>query len=175
MGLATAGRCRSVFLWGSAQGCSHSVGKQEGISQSILRPRAQVMTFRGVEKEESGTGKGSKMAKCQPSGLELWVALSCHLAAYLRAELGSEARTERDGLTPDLYNDREKPGGFLLLSTSCPLLRCHQHISGWEAVRFFRLAPKVFLKNRDNPIPGGDSHKSRHAETLHSFYFISFI
>lgn len=36
------------------------------------------------------------MAKHPPRGLELHEALSCHLLAHLRAELGSEERTERE-------------------------------------------------------------------------------
>lgn len=54
------------------------------------------MTFGGGEKESSLGGGVSKMAKHPPHGLELHVALSCHLLAHLRAELGSEERTERE-------------------------------------------------------------------------------
>ena len=38
-----------------------------------------------------------EMAKHPPSGRELQVALSRHLPAHLRDELGREERTEREG------------------------------------------------------------------------------
>lgn len=50
-----------------------------------------------------------------------------------------------------------------------------QVFPGGRKLRFFRLGFKMFLKSRDNPTPRGDKGKSSHAETLNSFYFISFI
>lgn len=152
------------------QGCFHSVGKQEGIhsTEHIVRQSTSKDFWRwggeGIQLEE-------RRPRWQSADLE---ALSSewhhHVTLQLPLAVGWTVRRElrgREGPPPALYKDCEKLGAHLISQ--------YPKSVRLAVVRFFRLDCKMFLGNRDNLIPRSEKHKPRHAETLNSFYFISFI
>lgn len=132
------------------------------------------MTFGGGEKESS---LGGRCPRWQSTHL---VALSSmrhyHATFWLILGLSWAVKRELRGRktsTADLYS--EKSGDHLVSKHITNPHQCCQHVSCWREVRFFRLGLKMFLENRDNPISRGNKGKSRQAEMLNSFDFISFI
>lgn len=97
--------------------------------------------------------------------------LSCHLAVYLGVSWA--VRRDRESKFHDQISTKTVRSlmAILFLNTQSTPHHGHQTVSEWEAVRFFRLGPKPFLKNRDDPYPEEMNVKYRHVENTQSFLF----